>query len=75
MSNSFNIIQTVSNTRGYMNKATRLFKAKGYSVPEGLKAIGISLSSFRRYENKDSKHHNDLFVWIDELEIKKGEDL
>ncbi len=53
-----------------MNKATRLIKAKGYTLPEGLYAIGISLSSFRRYEKKGSEHYDDLFVWIKELEKK-----
>ena len=59
-----------------MNKATRLIKAKGYTFPEGLYAIGISLSSFRRYEKKGSEHYDDLFVWIKELEKKcRSQDL
>lgn len=53
-----------------MNNLTRKIKSKGYTLAQGVKALGISLSTFRRYEKEDHKQHDDLIVWIDELESK-----
>lgn len=63
--------QLISNTGVYMNKATQQIKAKGYSLPEFLKATGISLSSYRRYEKIDSKYHSLLNQLISDLEEKE----
>ena len=54
-----------------MNELTRRIKAKGYTLTEGVKALGISLSTYRKYEKEDHKQHNDLISWIDELESKQ----
>ncbi len=53
-----------------MNKATQKIKAKGYSLGEFLKTVGISLSSYRRYEKEDNKYHLFLNQLIDEVTTK-----
>lgn len=53
-----------------MNSFTREIKAKGYTLRQGLKALGISLSTYRKYEKLDHKSHGDLAIWINELEQK-----
>ena len=50
-----------------MNTATQRIKAKGYSLSEGIKKMGISLSSYRRYEKKDSQFNPFLNQLIDDL--------
>ena len=55
-----------------MNGLTRKIKAKGYTLGEGLKLLGLSLSTYRKYEKEDHKHHSDLINWIGELESKNG---
>ena len=53
-----------------MNIATQKIKAKGYKLPEALKLLGISLSTYRRYEDKDNDNHDMLIRLISELENK-----
>ena len=53
-----------------MNNLTRKIKAKGYTLSQGVKAMGISLRTYRYYEKEDHKNHNDLIEWINELESK-----
>lgn len=53
-----------------MNELTRRIKAKGYTLTEGLKALGISLATYRRYAKEDHGKHENLKVWISELENK-----
>lgn len=53
-----------------MNNFTREIKAKGYTLKQGLKALGISLSTYRKYEKIDHKRHADLAIWINGLEHK-----
>lgn len=53
-----------------MNIATQKIKAKGYSLSEFLKAVGISLSSYRRYEKPSSQYHSFLNQLIDEVTTK-----
>ena len=53
-----------------MNTATQKIKSKGYSLGEFLKATGISLSTYRRYENESNANHGMLNRLIDELESK-----
>ena len=47
-------------------------QAKGYTFKEGVNAVGLSISSFRRYEKENHLHHNDLIEWIDELPNKNN---
>lgn len=54
-----------------MNQLTQKIKAKGYTLAQGVKALGMSMSTFRKYEKTDHKQHGDLIIWIDELEDKK----
>jgi hypothetical protein len=60
----------MSNTGVYMNSTTQKIKSKGYSLPEFLKSVGFSLSSYRRYEKQDNDCHAMLNRLIDELESK-----
>lgn len=53
-----------------MNNLTYKIKRKGYMLNEFIKVIGISLSTYRKYEKEDHPHHEDLVGWIDELENK-----
>ena len=53
-----------------MNSNTMKIKAKGYSLPEALKEMGISLSTYRRWEKPDNKFNNVLVAWVDKLESK-----
>ena len=53
-----------------MNEATRMLKAKGYNLTTGLKAIGVSLRTFRRHEKSDEMRPL-LIGWIDRLENKR----
>lgn len=53
-----------------MNELTRRIKAKGYTLLDGLKALGISLATYRRYAKVDHKKHDSLKGWISELEDK-----
>ncbi len=55
----------------YMNQCTRKLKAKGYSLPQAMKALGISLSTYRRYEKKDHGYNAMLNRLIDELEVNR----
>lgn len=54
-----------------MNNCTQKIKAKGYSLPDGLKLLGISLSTYRRYEKEDNDNHEMLVRLINEMEIKR----
>ena len=60
----------ISNTGVYMNSTTQKIKSKGYSLPEFLKVVGFSLSTYRRYENESNDNHVMLTRLIDELEVK-----
>jgi transcriptional regulator with XRE-family HTH domain len=60
------------NMRGYMNELTRRIKAKGYTLAEGVKALGLSLSTHRKYEKESHPQHANLVLWIDELENKNN---
>ena len=53
-----------------MNELTRKIKAKGYTLAEGLKALGISLSTYRRYNKEGHKNNKSLKIWVDALENK-----
>ena len=53
-----------------MNNTTRKIQSKGYTLNQGVKALGLSISTFRRYEKESHLHHNDLIKWIDELPNK-----
>jgi len=53
-----------------MNDTTRRIKAKGYNLTEFLKKIGISLSTYRRYEKADNYLTDMLNRLINELEVK-----
>ena len=50
-----------------MNKLTRKIKDKGYSLPEFCFAHGISLRTYRSYENTSNKNHEKLNKWINDL--------
>lgn len=50
-----------------MNELTRRIKAKGYTLKDGVKAMGISLSTYRKYEKPGHKHRLDLELWIRDL--------
>ena len=50
-----------------MNEATRMLKAKGYNLTTGLKAVGVSLRTFRRYEKSDEMRPL-LIGWINKLD-------
>ena len=54
-----------------MNVLTQKIKAKGYSLVEGLEAIGISLSTYRRYEKEGNANHAMLNRLINGLENKQ----
>lgn len=58
-----------------MNKLTRKIKAKGYTLPEGVKAMGISLSTYRKLEKEDHPLNECLVDWVNELERKKMTEL
>jgi transcriptional regulator with XRE-family HTH domain len=60
----------MSNTGVYMNTATNELKKKGYTLTEGLKKLGISLSTYRRWEKPDALCNEVLIAWIDKLECK-----
>jgi len=60
----------ISNTGVYMNTTTQKIKSKGYSLPEFLKVVGFSLSTYRRYEKQGNDCHSMLTRLIDELEVK-----
>ena len=51
-----------------MNTVTQKIKSKGYSLPDALKIIGISLSSYRRYEKESNPNHAMLNRLVDEME-------
>jgi len=53
-----------------MNSTTQKIKSKGYSLPEFLKVVGFSLSTYRRYESESNDNHVMLTRLIDELENK-----
>lgn len=50
-----------------MNITTQKIKAKGYSLPEFLKVVGFSLSTYRRYEKDSSPFNSMLNRLISEL--------
>ena len=54
-----------------MNEATRLLKGKGYNLTTGLKAVKISLRTFRRYEKSDEMRPL-LIGWINKLDSNIG---
>lgn len=54
-----------------MNTLTHKIKAKGYKLNELIKVIGISLSTYRKYEKENHPQHANLLLWIDELENKR----
>ncbi len=54
-----------------MNVLTQKIKAKGYSLVEGLEAIGISLSTYRRWEHDNNANNKFLACIIDDLESKR----
>jgi hypothetical protein len=54
-----------------MNSTTQKIKSKGYSLPQFLKVVGFSLSTYRRYEKIDNDNHVMLNRLIDELENKQ----
>jgi len=56
-----------------MNSATQKIKSKGYSLPEFLKVVGFSLSTYRRYEKQDNDFHPMLNRLIDELGNKSND--
>ena len=53
-----------------MNKTTQKIKAKGYGLMEALSLLGISLSTYRRYEKEGNENHKMLIRLVDELEVK-----
>jgi len=53
-----------------MNELTRKIKARGYTLAEGVRALGLSLSTYRKYEKQDHPQHGNLICWIDELKNK-----
>ena len=53
-----------------MNTTTQRIKSKGYTLPEFLKKVGISLSTYRRYEKESNANHSMLNRLINELENK-----
>lgn len=53
-----------------MNELTRRIQAKGYTLKEGLRALGISMSTYRRYAKPEHPKYESLQSWIDELEFK-----
>tara|TARA_R110000772_G_scaffold257439_2_gene374276 strand:- start:2125 stop:2274 length:150 start_codon:yes stop_codon:yes gene_type:complete len=46
-------------------------KAKGYSLTEAIKIMGISLSTYRRWEKPSNRFNDVLTAWVDNLEVKK----
>lgn len=56
-----------------MNEVTQKLKAKGYSLTEGIMRLGISLSSYRRYEKKSNPNHVMLNRLVDELKVRNDE--
>ena len=54
-----------------MNILTKKIKDKGYSLAEGLEAIGISLSTYRRWEHDNNANNKFLACIIDDLEGKR----
>ena len=54
-----------------MNVLTQKIKAKGYSLVEGLEAIGISLSTYRRWEHDNNANNKFLACIIDDLENRR----
>tara|TARA_R110000744_G_scaffold106775_1_gene203154 strand:- start:2286 stop:2468 length:183 start_codon:yes stop_codon:yes gene_type:complete len=60
----------MSNTGVYMNSTTQKIKSKGYSIDMFLEKVGLSLSSYRRYEKEGNPNHAMLNRLIDELESK-----
>lgn len=53
-----------------MNSTTQKIKSKGYSIDMFLEKVGLSLSSYRRYEKEGNPNHAMLNRLIDELESK-----
>ena len=53
-----------------MNRATQKLKSKGYNLNEFLSVVGLSLSTYRRYEKETNPNHSMLNRLIDELESK-----
>ena len=53
-----------------MNSTTQKIKSKGYSINEFLKKIGLSLSTYRRYEKESNPNNAMLNRLINELEVK-----
>lgn len=60
----------MSNAGVYMNSNTMKIKAKGYSLSEALKVMGISLSTYRRWEKPGNRFNHVLVAWIESLEVK-----
>ncbi len=50
-----------------MNTATQRLKVKGYTLPQAMKALGMSLRTYRRYEKEDHELHGMLNRLINEL--------
>ena len=61
----------MSNTGVYMNSSTMKIKAKGYSLTEAIKVIGISLSTYRRWEKPSNRFNDVLTARVDNLENKQ----
>lgn len=53
-----------------MNTTTQKIKSKGYSITQFLDKVGLSLSSYRRYEKENNSNHAMLIRLINELESK-----
>ncbi len=53
-----------------MNELTHKIKSKGYKLNEFIKLIGISLSTYRKYEKEDHPQHKNLIFWIDAAKHK-----
>jgi transcriptional regulator with XRE-family HTH domain len=53
-----------------MNTTTQRIKSKGYNLSEFLKATGISLSTYRRYEKESNDNHEMLNRLIEDLRNK-----
>ena len=52
-----------------MNKLTLKLKSKGYKLKDALIEIGISLSTYRKWEKEDNANHAMLVNAIDELGV------
>ena len=54
-----------------MNTVTQKIKSKGYSLPEAMPKLGISLRTYRRYEQESNPNHAMLLRIVGELECKE----